>query len=502
MNSKSVLCSAIAVLGMAALAALFTNGIFVANAEPAKSAGHFIESRPASPPLLAIVALSQQRVSIYDATGKILEAPVSSGTIGRETPAGIYSILQKEKVHHSNLYDDASMPFMERITWSGIALHAGVLPGYAASHGCVRMPHAFAEHLYQLTGLGMRVIVVREDIVPVDFAQPALFSVVSKDKADAGLGAGRSSPAGIAANDGSGNAPEAALREQLQWIAEAKTSEALTAIRKEKEARLVAAKKAAESLPAVRTLRAAEAKFAKAEAELKAGKTQDTAKFEEAQAQLQAIKLREQPKLEAAAQANTGAKAAAATMIRAIEAAKRAKQNTSPVSVFISRKTQRLYIRKGNQQVFESAVTIRDPGEPIGTFVYTALNYTGTPSGVHWNVVSMYKNAINIEPYMPVSRVSSKSVKQADAAPADAAGAQAALDRLDVPQEARDRIAEVILPGSSLIISDEGPSNEIGKDTEFIVFMSGEPQGGIAMRKRTASHRFRGFGGFFSLFGD
>jgi len=100
---------------------------------------------------MAIVSLSNQRVTIYDADGWILRAPVSSGQPGYETPAGIYSVIQKEEEHYSNLYDDASMPFMQRITWSGIALHAGLLPGYPASHGCVRMPHEFAERLFGMT---------------------------------------------------------------------------------------------------------------------------------------------------------------------------------------------------------------------------------------------------------------------------------------------------------------------------------------------------------------
>jgi len=114
-------------------------------------------SRPAGQPLMAIVSIGEQRVTIYDAQGRILRAPVSSGQTGYETPPGIYSVIQKEAEHYSNLYDDASMPFMQRITWSGIALHAGALPGYPASHGCIRMPHGFAERLFEMTAMGMRV---------------------------------------------------------------------------------------------------------------------------------------------------------------------------------------------------------------------------------------------------------------------------------------------------------------------------------------------------------
>src|SRR3954471_9460701 len=132
-------------------------------------------SRPAGVPLMAIVSVAEQRVTIFDAQGRILRAPVSTGQTGYETPPGIYSVIQKEAEHYSNLYDDASMPFMQRITWSGIALHAGALPGYPASHGCIRMPHGFAERLFEVTKMGMRVVIVREDIAPAAISHSALF---------------------------------------------------------------------------------------------------------------------------------------------------------------------------------------------------------------------------------------------------------------------------------------------------------------------------------------
>src|SRR6266446_762245 len=133
------------------------------------------ESRAPGAPLMAIVSLRNQRITVYDANGWILRAPVSSGQKGRETPAGIFSVIQKEAEHYSNLYDDASMPHMQRITWSGIALHGGPLPGHPASHGCVRMPYGFAERLFDATRLGMRVIVAPGDVAPVEIAHPALF---------------------------------------------------------------------------------------------------------------------------------------------------------------------------------------------------------------------------------------------------------------------------------------------------------------------------------------
>src|SRR3954451_5026207 len=134
-----------------------------------------IESRTAGEPIIAIVSLRKQRITVYDANSWIVRAPVSSGQKGRETPAGIFSVIQKEADHYSNLYDDAYMPHMQRITWSGIALHGGALPGYPASHGCVRMPFDFAERLFEATRLGLRVIVAPTDAAPIEIAHPALF---------------------------------------------------------------------------------------------------------------------------------------------------------------------------------------------------------------------------------------------------------------------------------------------------------------------------------------
>lgn len=113
-------------------------------------------------------------LALYDAKGWTLRAPVSSGQKGRETPAGIFSIIQKNAEHYSNLYDDAYTPHMQRITWSGIALHGGVLPSRPASHGCVRMPFEFAADLFDATRVGMRVIVAPHDVTPVEIGHPSL----------------------------------------------------------------------------------------------------------------------------------------------------------------------------------------------------------------------------------------------------------------------------------------------------------------------------------------
>ena len=163
-------------LVIAGLAALMVTGDHAVAAKNNRTEipVEFIQSRAAGEPVIAVVSLRDQRITVYDADGWILRAPVSSGQKGRETPAGIFSVIQKNAEHYSNLYDDAFMPHMQRITWSGIALHGGALPGYPASHGCVRMPFDFAERLFELTRMGMRVIVAPGDVAPVEIVSPGL----------------------------------------------------------------------------------------------------------------------------------------------------------------------------------------------------------------------------------------------------------------------------------------------------------------------------------------
>src|SRR3954469_9898470 len=161
-----------AVVALAAMAAL-TGGAAARQARPAPAI-EAVAPRAAGEAIMAIVAIKDQQVTFYDADGWILRAPVSTGVKERETPAGIFAVVEKEKDHHSSMYDDAWMPNMQRITWNGVALHGGPLPGYAASHGCVRIPYGFAEKLFDKTWIGMRVIISPDNAEPVEFSHPAL----------------------------------------------------------------------------------------------------------------------------------------------------------------------------------------------------------------------------------------------------------------------------------------------------------------------------------------
>ena len=119
-----------------------------------------------SGPILAVISLPVQRIYVYRNGVLIGASTISTGRPGHQTPTGVFTVLQKQVHHKSNLYDSAPMPYMQRLTWSGVAMHAGNLPGYPASHGCVRMPLAFAKLLYGTTSRGMTVVITDLQAVP------------------------------------------------------------------------------------------------------------------------------------------------------------------------------------------------------------------------------------------------------------------------------------------------------------------------------------------------
>jgi len=140
--------------------------------------GEFIWDGDIAPrgPMLVMVNLTSQRAWVYRNGVRIGASTISSGKAGKRTPTGIFQILQKNKDHRSNLYNDAPMPYMQRLTWDGIALHAGHLPGYPASHGCIRLPLLFARALFEASPMGMTVVVMDEKVEPESVAEAAILS--------------------------------------------------------------------------------------------------------------------------------------------------------------------------------------------------------------------------------------------------------------------------------------------------------------------------------------
>ncbi|WP_454625894.1 L,D-transpeptidase family protein [Bradyrhizobium cenepequi] len=464
-----------AYLVIAALAALIAAGDHAdARSRRSERSVESVESRIAGDPIMAIVSLQDQRITIYDANGWILRAPVSSGQRGRETPAGIFSVIQKEAEHYSNLYDDAYMPHMQRITWSGIALHGGPLPGYAASHGCVRMPFDFAARLFEDTRIGLRVIVAPTDVAPIEIVhrallqpKPELGALAAARRAEADETAGKADQARIAAAK--------AYRESTQAAMPMRVAENL---KRRAETQLAAAEAA---------LGSATSPESKEQAERT--KAQAVTRVAELQEQWTAAKAELQPKLDAVTAAREASVAAENARIAAAEAARQAARELEPVSVLISRKTQRLYVRKAFEPILESPVTIVDADRPIGTHIFTAMEQTNGGTGIRWSVVSLESSRPLVgtaEPHNPARVRRGREVEPTKTEPGSAT---AALDRIVIPQDVLDRIAG-IAPRSSLIITDETLSSETGKGTDFVVLMSGEPQGGIKIRRRAPASEF------------
>ena len=431
--------------------------------------------RDAGEPIMAIVSIKNQQVTFYDAEGWILRAPVSTGITGRETPAGIFAVIEKDKDHHSSLYDDAWMPNMQRITWNGIALHGGPLPGYAASHGCVRMPYGFAEKLFDKTAIGMRVIIAPGDAAPVDFTHPALFV----PKAEA-----------IAAAPARAETLTREATEAAKAADEAKKAAATTAREnatlKASLRKLEWAKSRADADLAYTDKLLAAAKNDQAKARAEDMKQKATPKAADAATQLDTAKADAKTKLDAAAAAKDAVKPAEAKKVATAKAASEAKLALEPVQVYISRATQKLYVRRNTHkpwpdggEVFDSSievpVTIRNPDKPIGTHIFTAM--ARNDAGLRWTAVT---------------------IDSGD-------DAKDALDRVTIPQDVLDRIGPTAVPRSSIIVSDEPLSSETNYRTEFVAVLNNQPQGGFITRRPTvdvyAANR-NGYGddGFTSFF--
>jgi hypothetical protein len=325
-------------------------------------------------PLQIIISIADQRVSLYDNGALVARSSVSTGVRRHPTPLGVFSVIEKERWHRSNIYSGAPMPYMQRITWSGIALHAGVLPGYPASHGCIRLTNDFAIRLWHLMKRGTRVIIARQNVVPVEIANLHLF--VSKLKTASGSAENRA----IAVGDGNKTA-------------------------------------AATQAPLMSNV--------------------DTQVIADSQV---------------ASSASSGA----------------TPQKVIPISVFVSRKLSRLFVRQGFAPLFDVAVKIQNPEEPLGTHVFTVIEPENEGTAVRWSVVSIPQESTAAD-----SSKECKAPKQhiVETVPSVllSDNADVALDRIDIPQNAVEQISELLIPGSSLIISDYGISSETRTDTDFIV---------------------------------
>jgi hypothetical protein len=431
--------------------------------------------------LQLVVSIADQRITLYSDGKKVAQAPVSTGTPGHPTPFGIFSIIQKNRWHRSNLYGNAPMWYMHRLTWSGIALHEGVLPGRPASHGCIRLSADFVSRLWSISKMGMRVVVSPREVTYEEFSHAKLFNPKEKP-ADPAPSASRA-PERLRSSLDAG-APES-TQGQAMLIRVAQTVEATADGATASDAAPVQAPAAAAPLPA--------------EPPAPAAVTTDDTRVPMPPPAFAAPVTAPAPA--AAAAAVTPARVAAPGQAepdkpaidpedvqlprpaplrtRSAEPGRTAGQ----VAVFVSRREKKIFVRQGFVPVFDMPIEIADINRPIGTHLYTAMQITDNGTKMRWNALTM---AHTVPPGSPVTNTKAgskakapppKNKKNAKEAPKPApkvevpraSNATEALDRITIPQEAIDRISEVLIPGSSLIISDEGLGRETGRYTEFIV---------------------------------
>lgn len=519
-------------------------------------------------PLMVVISLGKQRLTVFDGKKPVASSRISSGRAGHRTPKGVFTILQKRRKHYSNLYAGASMPNMQRLTWSGIALHAGHLPGYPASHGCIRLPYGFSKQLFAMTEMNGRVVVTGGEPTPITISHANLIkplppgveeNVAEQDNDDAMPGAPASaSSSSSAANmligvstanaaetpDGpatektraSVKAERARRIEHLKAAlaadkagqedigiklkqANAELIEQAKAIRlREIETRELAAKLAAEQkqlAAAQRKIRdfllrnqtdahsgnpsasaprdeAEIAKLVAAEEALEAEVLLHTANIELISIDLDTLQaaLDEQNKtMDAGILARDELKksyVAASERRRQTSAdlernEKLAKNADKPITAVISRKTGTITVRQGWSDLLTAPVEIDRPEAPLGTQVFLAQRYTADGTDLEWYALTADVNGVEGKSRSKKNR---KKVSRRDRSdeikvastedvpvslPLPAQTAQNAIARVKIPEVVAAQLSEHIKPGSALIITDEGRSNEIGEYTDLIV---------------------------------
>lgn len=417
-------------------------------------------------PLQIFISTNRQRLQLYSDGAHVADAPVATGVASHPTPLGIFSVIQKDRFHRSNIYSDAPMPYMQRITWSGVALHEGVGLGHPASHGCIRMPHDFAARLWVLSKLGARVIIARPELQPADFADAHLF-------------VHKAPPA-----------PEPGPVQTAQTIDNKRTTDApapslpgpspVNASTTSDPAPVDAHDSAVTGNPADSAPVAADPPKAAVQAPTAAVPAATVLSGEDGKPATAAQAQSGDP-------APTAADVAPSTAIEdvvpmplpkpaALERAEAAKH--APIAIFISRKTQKIYVRQNFEPLFEAPVTIEGGEQPLGTFVFTALNYLDDGSTLRWNVVAlatgqprearMSERVRYVEQHGRWRRQYETAPKR-DLEPSPPETPAQALARITIPKDVIDQISALIVPGSSLIVSDQGVGPETGEGTDFIV---------------------------------
>lgn len=468
-------------------------------------------------PLVIVVSIDRQKVTVYDTHGVFAESPVSTGMKGHSTPMGVFSVIQKHKFHHSNIYSGAPMPYMQRITWSGIAMHAGVLPGYPASHGCIRMPMAFAVKMWNWTRMGARVIVTPGQMTPQDFSHPLLAAArvppqpaaslepttTVGDKADKGATDAKVAEAepvetksasaeamlelrstvghAVMSDATTGNASAHNDAAKSDVKSDVKTDTAQTAKPQAEEAAKSANIANAEAHPidAAKSPRAMTADEKPVET-AEAAKTEQAEALKTEAAETTNSEPAKQPDATLTATTPTQAALPEARkdQTRAADPAPAAKPDVpkrgGQIAVFISRKDSKLYVRQNFAPLFEVPVTIAASDRPLGTHVFTAVVDKTDANALRWSVVSLpvsIRSAEREDDGRMTRRQRTAAVIPVAAKPVVIPDSPTeALDRISIPADTMAQVNEMLTSGGSIIVSDQGLNQgETGEGTDFIV---------------------------------
>jgi lipoprotein-anchoring transpeptidase ErfK/SrfK len=467
-------------------------------------------------PLIIAISIEKQILKVYDANGTFAETPISTGTRGHSTPTGVFSVIQKHKYHHSNIYSGAPMPYMQRITWSGVAMHAGVLPGYPASHGCIRMPMNFAVKMWGWTRMGARVVITPGELTPESFSHPLL---AAQKIAPAAAAQTNVNVAATAKSDKAAIADRATTPAYSETNLELKstlghdlarpaasthTADASSAL-SQPGSRVTIIDAPVASNPAMKAdddtaaavdkagdvpetkIQAAETAPAESSApadqvpksELPAGATAENVKSEAAKAE-----PAEATTVKAAAEADAATPDVKKDQTRPSDSEKAAApkpesvvaagpKRSGQIAVFISKKDGKLYVRQNFAPLFDAPVTIAPSDRPLGTHVFTAQTDKDDANLLHWSVVSMPALARYAARQDDDERASRrrKTTGAIEVKPVPLPDSAAeALDRLTIPADAMARINEALSTGGSIIVSDQGINGgETGEGTDFII---------------------------------
>jgi lipoprotein-anchoring transpeptidase ErfK/SrfK len=466
-------------------------------------------------PLFAVISIADQRVSIYNDRGLVDRSAISTGMLGHPTPKGVFTIIGRERYHRSNIYSDAPMPFMQRITWSGIAMHLGVVPGHPASHGCIRLPAGFAAKLWGLTKIGERVVISPQEVTPIEFTHPLLPAPKMRVEAEADQAApdapqaplaaaqpplinphqyaeqlrakavaeraaavktvkevsvavrvGQQEAARAAAELKAAEAAHSSAQAKAETAAKAYQAAVAAASAKQQESILVAELKATDGnvfgrAEAGRLSEADERAAAATDAAAMAEMNVDLAALADVAAKLEAAKTASAAKAADLADAVRRLNDATAASDAAANAEKEALRRTSPLSMLVSKKDQRIYVRQGLAPVFDAPASVRDPETPLGSHLYIATAVEGDGTSLKWSVVSIPTRFAEERDKRKMASVEEQvgAPPKLHGSPSSAADA---LERIEIAQDVRARIAERLWTGASLIISDQPLSGETG----------------------------------------